>query len=77
VRPTASLLFEEDEGRRHRLLKHVAAFGTLRLIADATIDLDTDVNDYLSSWHLPGGGLVTVRQVLAHTAGLSENWFPG
>ena len=57
--------------------KHVAAFGTLRLVADATIDLDTDVNAYLSSWQLPGTGTVTVRQVLAHTAGLTQNWFPG
>ena len=57
--------------------KHVAAFGTMRLVADATIDLDTDVNAYLSSWQLPGDGTVTVRQVLAHTAGLTQNWFPG
>jgi CubicO group peptidase (beta-lactamase class C family) len=57
--------------------KHAAAFGTLRLVADATIDLDTDVNAYLSSWQLPGTGAVTVRQVLAHTAGLTANWFPG
>ena len=57
--------------------KHVAAFGTLRLVADAMIDLDTDVNAYLSSWQLPGTGTVTVRQVLAHTAGLTANWFPG
>ena len=57
--------------------KHVAAFGTLRLVADATIDLDADVNAYLSSWRLPGTGTVTVRQLLAHTAGLTENWFPG
>lgn len=57
--------------------KHVAAFGTLRLVADATIDLDADVNTYLSSWQLPGAGTVTVRQLLSHTAGLTENWFPG
>jgi CubicO group peptidase (beta-lactamase class C family) len=57
--------------------KHVAAFGTLRLVADATLDLDADVNTYLSAWQLPGTGTVTVRQVLAHTAGLTENWFPG
>ncbi|MEW2376585.1 serine hydrolase domain-containing protein [Micromonospora sp. NPDC047812] len=57
--------------------KHVAAFGTLRLVADATLDLDTDVNTYLSAWQLPGTGTVTVRQLLAHTAGLTENWFPG
>lgn len=57
--------------------KHVAAFGTLRLVADATLDLDTDVNAYLSAWQLPGTGTVTVRQLLAHTAGLTKNWFPG
>jgi len=57
--------------------KHVAAFGTMRLVAEGTIDLDSDVNAYLSSWQLPGDGTVTVRQVLAHTAGLTENWFPG
>jgi CubicO group peptidase (beta-lactamase class C family) len=57
--------------------KHVAAFGTLRLVADAVIDLDADVNAYLSTWRLPGSGTVTVRQVLAHTAGLTQNWFPG
>jgi CubicO group peptidase (beta-lactamase class C family) len=57
--------------------KHVAAFGTLRLVADGVIDLGADVDDYLSSWRLPGSGTVTVRQLLAHTAGLTANWFPG
>ncbi|GAA1642166.1 serine hydrolase domain-containing protein [Actinoplanes couchii] len=58
--------------------KHVAAFGTLRLVADGTLDLDTDVDTYLSSWTLPpGAGTVTLRQLLAHTAGLTENWYPG
>lgn len=57
--------------------KHVTAFGTLRLVGDARIDLDADVNEYLSSWKLPGLGIVTVRHLLAHTAGLTQNWFPG
>lgn len=57
--------------------KHVAAFGTLRLVAEATLNLDTDVNAYLSTWQLPGTGTVTVRQLLAHTAGLTKDWFPG
>jgi len=57
--------------------KHVAAFGTLRLVADGVLELDTDVNTYLSAWKLPGAGTVTVRQLLAHTAGLTKNWFPG
>ena len=57
--------------------KHAAAFGTLRLVADAVLELDTDVNAYLTTWQLPGAGTVTVRQLLAHTAGLTKNWFPG
>src|SRR4051794_13506796 len=57
--------------------KHVAAFGVLRLVADAILELDTDVNAYLTAWRLPGTGTVTVRQLLAHTAGLTKNWFPG
>lgn len=57
--------------------KHVAAYGTLRLAAEGRIDLDADVNDGLTSWRLPGPGTVTVRQLLAHTAGLTENWYPG
>jgi CubicO group peptidase (beta-lactamase class C family) len=59
--------------------KHVAAFGALRLVSDGVLALDTDVNDYLVSWqmHGPDGGqpTVTLRQLLAHTAGLSYNWF--
>jgi len=62
--------------------KHVAAFGALRLVADGVLDLDADIEDYLSSWRLPASGhgwrpRVTLRQLLAHTAGLSYNWFRG
>jgi hypothetical protein len=62
--------------------KHVAAFGALRLAGDGVIDLDLDIAEYLTSWRLPpaDGGWqprVTVRQLLAHTAGLSYYWFRG
>jgi CubicO group peptidase (beta-lactamase class C family) len=61
--------------------KHAAAFGALRLVADGVLDLDTDIHDYLTSWQLPTGqgwrATVTLRQLLAHTAGLSANWFRG
>jgi CubicO group peptidase (beta-lactamase class C family) len=61
--------------------KHVAAFGALRLVADGTLSLDADIRDYLSSWQLSDSDgwrpRVTPRQLLAHTAGLSYNWFPG
>jgi CubicO group peptidase (beta-lactamase class C family) len=61
--------------------KHVAAFGALRLVADGVLDLDADIHQYLTSWQLPASdgrrAVVTLRQLLAHTAGLSYNWFRG
>ncbi|MEV6851587.1 serine hydrolase domain-containing protein [Actinoplanes sp. NPDC051411] len=61
--------------------KHVTAFGALRLVADGVLDLDTDIHEYLTSWRLPAREgwrpNVTLRQLLAHTAGLSYNWFRG
>ncbi|HWO63260.1 MAG TPA: serine hydrolase domain-containing protein [Umezawaea sp.] len=61
--------------------KHVAAFGTLRLADQGVLDLDEDVHTYLTSWRLPDDDgwrpRPTVRQLLAHTAGLSVNWFRG
>lgn len=62
--------------------KHVAAFGALRLVGDGVLELDADIDDYLTSWQLPASGRiwrprVTLRQLLAHTAGLSYSWFRG
>lgn len=61
--------------------KHVAAFGALRLVDRGVLDLDEDVHAYLRSWRLPDSGgvrpVVTTRQLLAHTAGLTYNWFRG
>jgi CubicO group peptidase (beta-lactamase class C family) len=62
--------------------KHVAAFGAVRLADDGVIDLDGDIAEHLTSWQLPAAESgwrprVTVRQLLAHTAGLSYNWFRG
>jgi CubicO group peptidase (beta-lactamase class C family) len=61
--------------------KHVAAFGALRLADQGVLDLDENIEAYLASWRLPDSGgwrvVVTVRQLLAHTAGLSYNWFRG
>ncbi len=61
--------------------KHVAAFGTLRLVDGGVLDLDADIHTYLTSWQLPASdgwrANVSLRQLLAHTAGLSDNWFRG
>ena len=61
--------------------KHVAAFGALRLVQDGVLDLDTDIREYLTSWQLLDRAgrqpTITVRQLLAHTAGLSDTWYRG
>lgn len=61
--------------------KHVAAFGALRLVDQGVLELDEDIDAYLSSWRVPETegwrAVVTLRQLLAHTAGLSYNWFRG
>jgi CubicO group peptidase (beta-lactamase class C family) len=52
--------------------KHVTALGVLMLVEEGLVALDEDVNRYLTSWQLPGTVRVTVRQLLSHTAGLTE-----
>jgi CubicO group peptidase (beta-lactamase class C family) len=61
--------------------KHVAMVSTLHLVQDGVLDLDEDVNRYLTSWKLPANGhwepKVTIRHLLGHTAGLTQNWYRG
>ncbi|MBO0779963.1 MAG: serine hydrolase [Ktedonobacteraceae bacterium] len=61
--------------------KHVAMVATLRLVQDGLLDLDEDVNRYLVSWKVPGSGSwqprIALRQLLGHTAGLTQNWYRG
>ncbi|GIG56668.1 hypothetical protein Lfu02_10400 [Longispora fulva] len=53
--------------------KHVTAFATLRLAEQGMLDLDADVNRYLTDWRVPAGGVVTVRGLLSNTSGLSQS----
>ncbi|MEM9494879.1 MAG: serine hydrolase domain-containing protein [Pseudomonadota bacterium] len=60
--------------------KMVNAALVLRLVAEGLVDLDTDVNDYLTSWKVPEGrhtrkNKVTLRAILSHTAGFSQHGF--
>ncbi|PQB05703.1 serine hydrolase domain-containing protein [Aureitalea marina] len=62
--------------------KPVAATRAHQLAEAGTISLDTDVNEYLSSWKLPENEFtvnekVTTRRILNHTAGLTVWGFPG
>ncbi|MDH4044404.1 MAG: beta-lactamase family protein [Gemmatimonadota bacterium] len=74
---TATTLFQAAS-----ISKPVAATAALTLVEDGRLDLDADVNDYLTSWQLPDtvvaqGEKVTPRRLLTHTAGLTVHGFPG
>lgn len=58
------------------LSKWVTAWGVMTLVEKNRIDLDAPVSRYLTRWHLPESSFdndaVTVRRLLAHTAGLTD-----
>lgn len=64
--------------------KWVTSFGVMKLVEQGRLDLDQPVDRYLTRWHLPksefDNGLVTVRRLLSHSAGLIDelgyNGFP-
>lgn len=62
--------------------KPVAAIRAHQLAEQGTLSLDSNVNNYLSSWKLPDNEFttkekVTTRRILNHTAGLTVWGFPG
>jgi len=62
--------------------KPVSAMGTLHLVQEGKLSLDADINTELKSWKLPPstaapGAVVTLRELLTHTAGLTVHGFPG
>ena len=62
--------------------KPVAATAMLRLVERGTLQLDTNVNKYLTSWKVPDNKFtatekVTLRRIVSHTAGLTVHGFPG
>jgi CubicO group peptidase (beta-lactamase class C family) len=62
--------------------KPVAALAILKLMEEGSIDLDTDINTYLTDWKIPQNGFtvnekVTARRLLTHTAGMTVHGFPG
>ncbi len=62
--------------------KVVAAMRTHQLVDKGLINLNSNVNDYLTSWKLPDNEFtkkekVTTRRILNHTAGLTVWGFPG
>jgi len=61
--------------------KPVFALAVMRLVEEGMLDLDEDVNRYLTTWKVPANGdwqpRITLRQLLSHTAGLTVHGFPG
>jgi CubicO group peptidase (beta-lactamase class C family) len=61
--------------------KPVAVTGALRLVEQGLLDLDADVNEYLTTWKVPPSGgwqpRLTLRQLASHSAGLTVHGFPG
>ena len=60
--------------------KIVNAALILRLAAEGVVDIDADINDYLTSWRVPASRFtdlapVTLRAILSHTAGFSVHGF--
>ena len=60
--------------------KMITAATALRLAADGRLDLDRNVNLYLTSWEIPpapelASATVTLRMLLSHTSGLSVHGF--
>lgn len=68
----AGLLFQAGS-----ISKPVTALAALELAARGQVSLDGDVNDYLTSWQVPRPQVVSLRQLLGHTAGLGVPFFPG
>jgi CubicO group peptidase (beta-lactamase class C family) len=61
--------------------KPIFALAVMRLVQEKKLDLDEDVNHYLTSWKVPANGSwqprITLRQLLSHTSGLTVHGFPG
>lgn len=62
--------------------KPVAALAALKLVENGNLDLDTNVNLYLTDWKIPENKFtkvekVTLRRLLTHTAGMTVHGFPG
>jgi CubicO group peptidase (beta-lactamase class C family) len=57
--------------------KLITAFGAMALADLGILDPDTDVRGLLRSWQPPAGTLVTISQLLSHTAGCNVHGFLG
>ncbi|TXS90780.1 beta-lactamase family protein [Parahaliea maris] len=64
------------------LSKPVAVRALLTLVDAGKVELDQPANRYLKRWQIPNnstfkGDIITVRQLVTHSAGLSASFYPG
>lgn len=61
--------------------KPIFALTVMKLYEDNLIDIDKNINEYLTSWKVPKiknwQPKITLRNLLSHTAGLTVHGFPG
>lgn len=79
---TNSLVNEQTLFQAGSISKPIAALAALKLVDEGKMDLDTDINQYLTSWKVPESEFtssekVTLRRLLTHTAGMTVHGFPG
>ncbi len=79
---TDSFVDEQTLFQAASISKPIAALAALKLVEEGKIDLDMDINQYLTSWKVPESKFtqsekVTLRRLLTHTAGMTVHGFPG
>lgn len=62
--------------------KSINSLGILKLVQEGKLDLDSDINDYLTSWKFPydsisKGKKISIANLLSHKAGLSVGGYNG
>lgn len=62
--------------------KPIAALSVLKLKENGSVELNVDVNNYLTDWKVPENEFtkdekVTLERLLTHTAGMTVHGFPG
>ena len=62
--------------------KPLSAMAALHLVQEGKLSLDADINQWLTTWKVPAStaapeAVVTLRELITHTAGISVHGFPG
>lgn len=62
--------------------KSVNGFAIMKLLESKKLSFDTDIRDYLKTWKFPDnelskGNVITIKNLLSHTAGLSTRGYIG